>query len=128
MTNQKAADAIRQYRHDRDHRKRIFDFKKRTLVHFALDTEEVQMTTRLAGPATHFLPFNQGHDGGAGNPVDPAGRNYHTATFGMERHSLLEMFARYMNDAEFKSLAADWLGQQVCSKIPKGLAYPKPRR
>lgn len=35
----------------------------RTLVHFALDTEEVWMTIRLAGEATHFLPFNTGYDG-----------------------------------------------------------------
>ena len=35
----------------------------RTLVHFALDTEEVWMTIRLAGEATHFLPFKTGYDG-----------------------------------------------------------------
>ncbi len=37
------------------------------------------MTTRLAGTATHFLPFNKGCGGGAGNPPDPAGRTYRTA-------------------------------------------------
>jgi type I restriction enzyme R subunit len=100
LTNQTAANAIRQYRHDRDHREKIFDFKKRTLVHFAVDTEEVHMTTRLAGPATHFLPFNQGRDGGAGNPPDPAGRNYRTAYLWeevLERHSLLELLARFLH-------------------------------
>jgi type I restriction enzyme, R subunit len=100
LTNQTAANAIRQYRHDRDHREKIFDFKKRTLVHFAVDTEEVHMTTRLAGPSTHFLPFNQGRDGGAGNPPDPAGRNYRTAYLWeevLERHSLLELLARFLH-------------------------------
>ena len=29
------------------------------------------MTTRLAGADTVFLPFNQGDDGGAGNPPNP---------------------------------------------------------
>ncbi len=100
LTNQTAADAIRQYRHDRDHREKIFDFKKRTLVHFAVDTEEVHMTTRLAGGATHFLPFNRGRDGGAGNPPDPAGRNYRTAYLWeevLERHSFLDLLARFLH-------------------------------
>lgn len=100
LSGQTAADAIRQYRHDRDHREKIFDFKKRTLVHFAVDTEEVHMTTRLAGSATHFLPFNRGRDGGAGNPPDPAGRNYRTAYLWeevLERHSFLDLLARFLH-------------------------------
>jgi len=72
-------DVMQHNRQDRDPRERIFDFKKRTLVHFAVDTEAVYMTTRLAGAATHFLPFNRGSDGGAGNPPDPQGRTYRTA-------------------------------------------------
>jgi type I restriction enzyme R subunit len=70
LTVQTVTDAMVQYRNDRDHREKLFEFKKRALVHFAVDTEAVFMTTRLAGNATHFLPFNQGHDGGAGNPPD----------------------------------------------------------
>jgi type I restriction enzyme, R subunit len=100
LTNQTAANAIRQYRHDRDHREKIFDFKKRTLVHFAVDTEEVHMTTRLAGSATHFLPFNKGHQGAAGNPPDPKEKNYRTAYLWeevLERHSLLELLARFLH-------------------------------
>lgn len=38
------------------------------LVHFAVSEEEVAMTTRLAGDATSFLPFNRGHNNGEGNP------------------------------------------------------------
>ncbi len=74
LTGQTVEDARRQYQQDRDPREPIFEFKRRTLVHFAVDTEAVLMTTRLAGSATHFLPFNKGCDGGAGNPPDPAGR------------------------------------------------------
>ncbi len=73
LTGQTVEEARRQYKHDRDPRECIFEFKRRTLVHFAVDTESVLMTTRLAGTATHFLPFNKGCDGGAGNPPDPAG-------------------------------------------------------
>lgn len=100
LSGQTSADAIRQYRRDRDHREKIFDFKKRTLVHFAVDTEEVHMTTRLSGAATHFLPFNQGHSGGAGNPPDPEGRNYRTAFLWeevLERESFLDLLARFLH-------------------------------
>ena len=68
----------------------------RTLVHFAVDTEAVLMTTRLAGTATHFLPFNKGCDGGAGNPPDPQG-GYRTAYLWeevLQRDSLLDLLAR----------------------------------
>jgi type I restriction enzyme R subunit len=66
LTGQSIEDARRQYKEDRDSREPIFEFKRRTLVHFAVDTDSVLMTTRLAGSATHFLPFNNGCDGGAG--------------------------------------------------------------
>lgn len=68
FTGQTVRDAIRQYQTDRDSRDLIFQFKKRALVHFAVDPDEVWMTTRLAGKDTEFLPFNQGYEGGAGNP------------------------------------------------------------
>jgi len=79
LTGQTIQDAVRQYRRDRNPREPVFEFKRRTLVHFAVDTEAVRMTTRLASNATHFLPFDKGCEGGAGNPTDPAGRTYRTA-------------------------------------------------
>jgi type I restriction enzyme R subunit len=100
MTGQTVEDAMQQYRQDRDAREPLFEFKRRALVHFAVDTEQVWMTTRLAGAATHFLPFNQGRDGGAGNPPDPAGRNYRTAYLWeevLQRDSLLDLLARFLH-------------------------------
>ena len=100
MTGQTAEDARRQYKKDRDPRELIFDFKKRTLVHFAVDTDAVLMTTRPAGNATHFLPFNRGDGGGAGNPIDPQGRSYRTAYLWEEvlaRDSLLDLLARFLH-------------------------------
>ena len=35
---------------------KIPEFKRCILVHFAVDTECMHMTTRLAGDTTHFLP------------------------------------------------------------------------
>jgi len=100
MTGQRVDDARRQYKQDRDPREAIFEFKRRTLVHFAVDTESVLMTTRLAGSATHFLPFNKGCEGGAGNPPDPAGRSYRTAYLWeevLQRDSLLDLLARFIH-------------------------------
>ena len=100
LTGQRVEDARRQYQQDRDPREPIFEFKRRTLVHFAADTESVLMTTRLAGRATHFLPFNKGCDGGAGNPPDPAGRTYRTAYLWeevLQRDSLLDLLARFIH-------------------------------
>ena len=100
LTGQTVADARRQYRADRDPRAPIFAFKRRTLVHFAVDTESVQMTTRLAGDATRFLPFDRGCGGGAGNPPDPDGRGYRTAYLWeevLQRDSLLDLLARFIH-------------------------------
>jgi len=100
LTGQRVEDARRQYCEDRDPREPIFEFKRRALVHFAVDTESVLMTTRLAGTATRFLPFDRGCGGAAGNPPDPAGRNYRTAYLWeevLERDSLLDLFARFIH-------------------------------
>ena len=83
-TGQSWRNAVRQYKEDRDPRAPLFEFKKRALVHFAADPDEVHMTTRLAGEKTHFLPFNRGsHPGqiicGAGNPQHESG--YRTGYF-----------------------------------------------
>ena len=58
------------------------------------------MTTRLAGKATQFLPFDKGVDGAAGNPPEPAGRTYRTAWLWeevLQRDSLLDILARFMH-------------------------------
>ena len=66
-------DAIYQFRTERSPKTRLFLFKAGTLVNFAMDLEEVYMTTRLNGSATFFLPFNMGNGegvtAGAGNPI-----------------------------------------------------------
>lgn len=100
LTEQTFENAIRQYKHDRDQRELFFEFKRRTLVHFAADTEQVYMTTRLAGDATYFLPFNRGDDGGAGNPPDEDGGNYRTAYLWTEvltKDSLLDLLQRFLH-------------------------------
>lgn len=72
--------AIKQYKRDRlpkdaqsNRNEPLLQFKSRCVVHFAVSTEEVFMTTKLAGDATYFLPFNKGDNEGKGNPVNPTG-------------------------------------------------------
>ena len=100
LTGQTVEDARWQYQQDRDPYEPIFEFKRRTLAHFAADTESVLMTTRLAHKATQFLPFDKECAGAAGNPPDPAGRTYRTAYLWeevLQRDSLLDILARFMH-------------------------------
>lgn len=66
-------DAIYQYRKDRNPKDRLFRFKAGCIVNFAMDLNEVYMTTKLDREATTFLPFNMGFGEGihtgAGNPL-----------------------------------------------------------
>ncbi len=62
----------KQYRQDRDSSQSLLQFG-RCLVHMAVDTDEVYMTTKLDGERTYFLPFNKGYAEGAGNPPNPDG-------------------------------------------------------
>jgi type I restriction enzyme R subunit len=100
---QTVKDAIDQYRFDRlpypkgKGAETLLCFPNGALVHFAVSNREVHITTRLEGPQTEFLPFNQGDDGGAGNPVNPKG---HPTSYlweqVWERHSWLEILGRYL--------------------------------
>ncbi|MGR9117125.1 MAG: type I restriction endonuclease subunit R [Gammaproteobacteria bacterium] len=72
---QSVEDAVDQYRFDRQPRPKgqpaaepLLSFPNGALVHFAVSHSEAMMTTKLAGPGTHFLPFNRGDHGAAGNP------------------------------------------------------------
>mgnify|MGYP001396224615 CR=1 FL=1 len=100
---QSVKDAIDQYRFDRDPKPKgksaepLLSFPNGALVHFAVSNSEVVMTTRLTGISTQFLPFNQGHDGGKGNPPNPNGHQtaYLWETV-WERESWMEILGRYL--------------------------------
>jgi type I restriction enzyme R subunit len=98
-------DAIKQYRTDRPPKdpltkqeEPLLTFKRRALVHFAVSTDQVYMTTRLAGQATDFAPFNLGDDQGAGNPANPSG--YRTSYLWervLQRDAWLAILGRFIN-------------------------------
>jgi type I restriction enzyme R subunit len=102
---QSVQDAISQYRHDRlvkdpvtKREEPLLAFKRRSLVHFAVSTDEVWMTTKLAGKETYFLPFNLGNDGGKGNPPNPDG--YRTAYLWervLGRDAWLDVLGRFVH-------------------------------
>ncbi len=77
---QSIKDATKQYQFDRlpkDSKtgrvEPLLTFNRGALVHFAMSTDEVRMTTFLDGPKTVYLPFNLGNSGAAGNPPNPEG-------------------------------------------------------
>jgi len=72
FTGQNVNDAKRQYQNDRDPKEALFAMG-RCVVHFAVDSDLVFMAAQLSGKSTHFLPFNKGFNGGAGNPPNPNG-------------------------------------------------------
>jgi len=72
LTKQSVHDAIKQYMRDREPGELLFQFG-RCMAHFAVDDQEVRMCTRLKGKDSWFLPFNKGHNDGAGNPPNPEG-------------------------------------------------------
>lgn len=102
MTEQTWRNAVHQYKEDRDPNAPVFKFSQRALVHFAADTDEVHMTTRLAKHETRFLPFNRGSAPGeircgAGNPEHPCG--YRTGYFWqevLERTRFLGILGHYV--------------------------------
>ncbi|MBI2389098.1 MAG: type I restriction endonuclease subunit R [Deltaproteobacteria bacterium] len=107
FTHQTVEDAIAQYKR-RDARHPIFAFKSRALVHFAVDPDLVYMTTRLAGDATTFLPFNRGNAGGAGNPPNPEG---HRTAFlweeVLQRDSFLDIVGRFIHLVKEEKIVDD---------------------
>lgn len=72
FTGQSTADAVEQYKEDRNPRDTLFSFK-RCMVHFAVDDQTIMFCTKLAGKGSWFLPFNKGYNDGAGNPPNPDG-------------------------------------------------------
>lgn len=91
-------DAIHQYRTERNPQGKLFEFKKRALVHFAVDTQEVYMTTKLEGEGTRFLPFNRGFNDGKGNPlVENDVRTTYLWREVLRKDSLMELIGRFLH-------------------------------
>ena len=98
FTGQDVDHALRQFSTTRDNKELLFAFKKRTLVHFAVDQDEVFMTTKIDGSKTYWLPFNKGFNSGKGNPPNPQG--YRTAYLWesiLQKGSWMEILQRFVH-------------------------------
>ncbi|MTI31689.1 type I restriction endonuclease subunit R [Xanthovirga aplysinae] len=98
FSGQNVQNAKKQYVFDREPSEPIFKYKKRALVHFAVDSDQCFMSTKLAGKNTFYLPFNQGNENGAGNPPNPDG--YRTAylwEYVWTKDSLLDIIAKFLH-------------------------------
>ncbi len=104
LTGQSVDDAKKQWAYNRNPKEPVFGFNKRILAYFACDLYDVYMTTRLDGPMTNFLPFNQGSNGagrdsGAGNPPNPTG-GYVTSYFWenvLQKDNLMDILQKFIS-------------------------------
>ncbi|WP_417334651.1 type I restriction endonuclease subunit R [Halarcobacter sp.] len=99
FTGQNVNHAKRQYKDTRDPKELLFSFKKRALVHFSVDSDEVYMATKLEGSKTFWLPFNQGNGNGKGNPINTSG-DYRTAylwNYILQKDSWLQILQQFIH-------------------------------
>ncbi len=96
-------EAVDQYRFERNPKPKgqklsepLLEFPCGALVHFAISQSEVMMCTKLQGERSRFLPFNRGHDGGAGNPPADGIRTQYLWQDIWQYDSWLEIIGRYM--------------------------------
>jgi len=98
FTGQDVSNAKKQYIEDRDPKELIFQFKKRALVHFAVDDSEAYMTTKLDGKKTRYLPFNLGYNNGSGNPPNPNGyKTHYLWEYVWAKDSWLDIIGRFLH-------------------------------
>lgn len=97
FTGQTVEHAMKQFEKDREPKEQLFKFNERVIVYFAVDPDEVFMTTELKKDKTYFLPFNKGNNGGKGNPT--VYNNYRTHYLWEEvllPDSLLDILFRFV--------------------------------
>ena len=98
LSGQRTAHAVEQYKRDRSPKDLLFKPNRRAVVHFALDSETVQMCTWLANGKSVFLPFDMGNGkNGAGNPPNPNGyRTQYLYSQVLAPDSLLDILQRFV--------------------------------
>ncbi|MGO5324223.1 type I restriction endonuclease subunit R [Collinsella sp. LCP19S3_C6] len=122
FTGQDVENAMRQWREDRDPRCRCLRFNTRMVAFFAVDLENVYMTTKLEGSKTFFLPFNQGsagagNDGGAGNPANAHGyATSHLWEVALQKDSLLDIVNKFLHLEVREETELDARGNEVRRK------------
>ena len=118
LTGQRTEHAVRQYRKDRSPRELLFKPNRRAIVHFALDSETVEMCTWLANGRSRFLPFNRGNGmNGGGNPANPGGyRTEYLYREVLAPDSLLDIIQRFVR-VDCRSLKDDGTGPKAMRAV-----------
>lgn len=130
FTGQDVENAMRQWREDRDPRCRCLKFNTRMVAFFAVDLENVYMTTKLEGAKTFFLPFNQGsagagNDGGAGNPANLDGyATSHLWEVALQKDSLLDIVNKFLHLEVKEETELDARGNEVKRKKER-IIFPR---
>lgn len=97
FTGQTVEHGMKQLKFDRDPNEQLFKFNERVAVYFAIDPDEVFMTTELKKEKTYFLPFNKGNHGGKGNPnIDGNYRTHYLWEEILVPDSLLDILFRFV--------------------------------
>lgn len=122
LTGQTYEDAEKQLKTTRNPNELLFQFKKRVIVYFAVDTDEISMTTQLKGTDTYFLPFNRGNNGGKGNPV--MYNNYRSAYLWndvLQKDSVLDLIYRfvYLEQKDIKDSTGDIIDKKETVIFPR---------
>ena len=126
VAGQSYEDAIYQYRTERNPKTRLFLFKAGALVNFAMDLEQVYMTTKLEKDATFFLPFNMGNgegvNAGAGNPIfEDKYSVFYMWEDVLTKDSILEIISKFMF-IEVKEKKDETTGKK---KIKENIIFPR---
>ncbi|WP_270993405.1 type I restriction endonuclease subunit R [Listeria seeligeri] len=122
LTNQSVFDGMKQFRETRSPKELMFQFNKRALVYFAVDTDEVYMTTELKAEHTKFLPFNLGNQGGKGNPTcEDNYRTYYLWENVLQQDSLLDIIFKftYIKKDDIKDSNGELLYQRKTLIFPR---------
>lgn len=122
LSGQRTADAVKQYETDRSPKELLFRPNRRAIVHFALDSETVEMCSWLANGNSKFLPFNQGNgENGADNPPNPDGyRTEYLYRSILSPDSLLDIIQRFVH-VVYKPANEDDTGP----KVMRGVVFPR---
>lgn len=120
FTGQNISHAKKQYVYDREPTEPIFQFKKRSLVHFAVDTDECYMTTKLDGKNTRYLPFNLGNNNGAGNPANYQGyRTSYLWEHVWAKDSFMDIIGKFLH------LSSEEYEFNGITKVKENIVFPR---
>lgn len=126
LTGQNHHNAIKQYMTERPVKnERFFDFK-RVLVHFAMGTEQVFMTTHLNGENTRFFPFNMEYANIGVKPRDYSG--YRTSYMWydvLRRDNLLDFIQNFITLQVDTEKVYNPKKQQLEEKVSESLIFPR---